>query len=266
MATKRFHYRNHFFLFIDERKGFDQEDFHKIPYHDTYEFIYVIKGKLQADIEGQRFIINPQQLLVIKPCEFHHITPDSSQDYQSVTVIFPSEDLPKDIREIIAPINHFYDLSNTYASRKFERMRIYQETIAPEKERYNILISEMNVILVLVSALMNYKAELIYDDDLFLITNYIDTHIVLVNSVDDVSENIGMSRSKIEKLIREKMHTSVMSYIRTKKMLMAKTLIGNGVPLNQVCQKCGYQNYSTFYRNYISVFHHSPKISDIKAD
>ena len=55
---------------------------------------------------------------------------------------------------------------------------------------------------------------------------------------------------------------SVMQYVQNKKMAMAKHYIMKGDSPGEVCRKCGYTEYSTFYRAYVREFGCSPKGKD----
>lgn len=71
----------------------------------------------------------------------------------------------------------------------------------------------------------------------------------------------GMSEAKIQRILNEKMNTSAMKYINTKKCIQASNFIQQGIPASKVYSLCGYSDYTTFYRNFVHVFGHAPVFS-----
>ena len=54
------------------------------------------------------------------------------------------------------------------------------------------------------------------------------------------------------------MRVSLKHYINQKKILFAQSKILDGANIKDVVDLCNYENYSTFYRQYITFLHHEP--------
>ena len=54
------------------------------------------------------------------------------------------------------------------------------------------------------------------------------------------------------------MKVSLKRYINQKKILFAQSKILDGASIKDVVETCNYDNYSTFYRQYVGFLHHEP--------
>ena len=94
--------------------------------------------------------------------------------------------------------------------------------------------------------------------DIRTIVHYIDRHLHEIHTVDDISEAIHMSRSSIYKAFAQQFDTPIMSYVRTQKCMVARSLLSEGVSATEVSEQLGFNHYSSFYRDYSKVFNCSP--------
>ena len=64
------------------------------------------------------------------------------------------------------------------------------------------------------------------------------------------------------------MGTSVYRYIIQKRLILAKQMMGDGVPSGEVYQHCGFGDYSNFYRAFRAEYQISPKdyIASLKEE
>ena len=97
-----------------------------------------------------------------------------------------------------------------------------------------------------------------YDPTVSKILSYIDEHYSEPITVDSIANYINFSRSAVSHRFRETMHTSVYSYILNKKLKYAHDMIQGGTPATEVSYRCGFSDYSAFYKMYKKYFGFSP--------
>ena len=87
------------------------------------------------------------------------------------------------------------------------------------------------------------------------IKEYIDGRKIFT----DICNDLNFSRAHISNEFSRVMKIPVMTYIRYKKIIAAhqKILEGN-VKINEVAYEYGFEEYSTFYRNYIKIIGKPP--------
>ena len=91
------------------------------------------------------------------------------------------------------------------------------------------------------------------------INSYIDSHIDCKILLSDISDYVGLSESRLSHLFKEYLGISILQYIINKRLTIAKDMLKIGTSINDVCTKCGFQDYSSFLRTFKKKFNISPK-------
>ena len=92
---------------------------------------------------------------------------------------------------------------------------------------------------------------------------YINTHLEADLSIGAIAEQFYISGSYLCKAFRRKIGIPLMHYVNRQRILRAKKLILDSVPLKEVYLRCGYDNYVTFFRVFRAETGQSP--SDFAA-
>ena len=80
------------------------------------------------------------------------------------------------------------------------------------------------------------------------ITGYVDAHLTEKLTLKAISVCCGVSVSTVTQLFQKKASTTFHDFVTQRRMEMAKELIREGLPLEQVGKEVGYRDHSTFYR------------------
>ncbi|MBQ7699019.1 MAG: AraC family transcriptional regulator [Clostridia bacterium] len=73
------------------------------------------------------------------------------------------------------------------------------------------------------------------------------------------------SNSHVNRIIRDYLCVPVWQYITAKKLDLAYNLIKEGYSAQIVAAKCGYSDYSVFYKSFVKHFGHSPSLLKSKT-
>lgn len=96
---------------------------------------------------------------------------------------------------------------------------------------------------------------------------YIDENLLSLTGVDEVCSKLFVTKSHLYHLFNEYLNISPKKYIMHKKLTFAKREIYLGKKATEVCVKCGFSDYSAFYRAYKKHFGCSPtEIGGSKKD
>lgn len=241
--------------------GLDSLGWH---YHTCYELLYFLRGDADYHIEQSRYTLRPHSLLIIKPGEYHTMQVKSAKLLDRIVIHFTDNDLTPESREILHTMSNVYCIPGTRLSEEILQVDTYQQDLARGIPK-TILANQLHIILAFLFNIedMRQNADQVHDGAERIIS-YIHNNLSSIHSLEDICQNVHMSRSTVQNLISEYLQTPVMSYVRTQKCVMAKSLLQNGCSATEAALRCGFADYSSFYRAYKKVFGSSP--TDIGAD
>lgn len=235
--------------------------------HENAEIYYFLEGKGTFHIEGTAYPLEPGDLLVMAPQEAHCITVDCDRPYERMVLnveteflqgIDPQGELLKPILERKIGTRNLYKAYEFAAGSCEEYFRQMQSTKG--QPRLNVLCG----MLALLNAIyqMDTGKEQAEEVDAPLprrIVSYINQNISQPISLEDVCRQFYISRSQLCRLFKQVTGTTVWHYITVKRMEKAKKLLEAGENPTKIYEKCGYTDYSSFYRAYRKHFGVGPK-------
>lgn len=92
-----------------------------------------------------------------------------------------------------------------------------------------------------------------------LVMAYVEEHLAQKITLADVAKHFWVSQSTISQTFRNKMGVSFYRCVTQRRLIAAKSLILQGLPLEQVNERVGFTDYSTFYRAFKQEFGISPR-------
>ena len=91
------------------------------------------------------------------------------------------------------------------------------------------------------------------------ITAHIERNYAGHITVDDLARQFYVSNSTISHLFKQKMGVSLYRYITQRRLIAAKLLIAEKVPMEEISRRVGFADYSTFYRAFKQEYGISPR-------
>ena len=88
---------------------------------------------------------------------------------------------------------------------------------------------------------------------------HIEKHYPEHITIDDLAREFYVSNSAISHLFKQKMGVSLYRYITQRRLIAAKSLIAQHVPMEEISHRVGFVDYSTFYRAFKQEFGISPR-------
>ena len=88
---------------------------------------------------------------------------------------------------------------------------------------------------------------------------YIEGHLDEKLGLDEIAAHFYVSRGTVNKLFRESMDTTFYKFVTQRRLILAKVLINSGEGMESVSQKCGFTDYSTFYKAFKKEYGISPR-------
>lgn len=245
--------------------------FHKygMHAHEIYEIFFLISGSGIISVEGNEYTLKEKTLYLMRSNEAHFISLDNSLPYERKVIhFFPQAFTLLDSNRYLLGIfehrtlGHFneFELSDTEKIQVDELFkRIY---ISPASEKRIYLLSGVMELLCIIAPAFYKKTT--YDTNtsespwIAQVLFYIHNHLGDNLSLSSVSEHFQVSPYQLNSRIKKATHLSLASYTNSKRMIYAKTLLLDGLQANDVAVKCGYDDYSSFYRAYKKYYNESP--------
>lgn len=230
--------------------------------HKCHEIIHILKGELLYTVEGKEYRLSDGDLIITKPEEFHsfsfpkeceyqreflHIYPNFLERFPEVNEILNSRE-SGNLNLIPAAKVKKYNIDKI-----FKEIEIYCTDILPETDLM-VLLCAAQIILKLNHIWFNDTPEyknVLTDTKTNSICKYIDWHFSEDITAASVAEAMFMSHSYASRLFKEKTGMTIKSYLNMRRITAAKNLIMEGRKATSIFARCGFSDYSTFYRSFV---------------
>lgn len=234
--------------------------------HIHYEIFCLISGSVNYIVENNEYPLKPGSILLIRPMEYHMAKVLSSDKYERYCVIFSEEmiDFVDPQRKLLIPFNSRQfgklniftpnDFSGNYPIELFKAMCI--DDSSPQTKRAAILSNLYALLWELLCAYENKTKEKENSSSSLTdqILMYINRHLFDDISIQSISEHFFISPSYLHRLVKNSVGTSVWKYIMLKRLSVAQNEIRNGSTAAEAAKKCGFKDYSAFYRAYVKQY------------
>lgn len=229
--------------------------------HDDYELIFYKRGDITYMVDGRCYSLKRNDLVITRPSDIHLISCESTCDYERYCILFSASMLPSGVIDKIPRTLDVINFDrNPSVSDLFDKMDLYSDRLESETLREVLahLIAEVmvNVMLEATSADeygYSQANEIIADA-----TAYIDEHLLTLNGIEDICSELYITKSHLHHLFIKHLKISPKKYITAKRLALAQRQIAEGGKPTEVYLKCGFSDYSAFYRSYVAYFGHRP--------
>lgn len=264
-----------------EKTGYLKEDFRlfhindqtkkdfSYHYHDFHKIIVFISGKVTYHIEGKAYHLKPRDILLVSQGAIHKPEIDPSVPYERY-IFWIRDDLS------CQELNTCFQKAN---DRSFNLVRADSSL----QERLKDLLPEIEQTLqnkhfgdtVLRNAL--FTQFMIYINRIFLRTSsspdektyssdtqveqllkYINRNLSENLSIDQLANRFFFSKYHMMRKFKNETGYTIHNYITSKRLLMARSLISQGMPVMKAAQASGFHDYTTFVRAYKKQFGKAP--------
>ena len=264
-----------------EKTGYLKEDFRlfhindqtkkdfSYHYHDFHKIIVFISGKVTYHIEGKAYHLKPRDILLVSQGAIHKPEINPSVPYERY-IFWIRDDLS------CQELNTCFQKAN---DRSFNLVRADSAL----QERLKDLLPEIEQTLqnehfgdpVLRDAL--FTQFMIYINRIFLRTSsspdkktyssdtqveqllkYINRNLSENLSIDQLANRFFFSKYHMMRKFKNETGYTIHNYITSKRLLMARSLISQGMPVMKAAQASGFHDYTTFVRAYKKQFGKAP--------
>lgn len=237
--------------------------------HEFAELFLFISGSGVFMIEGTEYPLNSGDILLMRPAESHYIKIDENRAYERLVINF---DL-----SVFDGIDSAGTLVRPFTDRPSGKLNCYQSNEINENvymQFYKtVTMKTENKRLAILSGLIPllFEIGILFEKRLqkntspqnetlaFQLVKYVNMNLNSEISIDELCKNFYISKAQLCRIFKKATGTTIWKYISVKRLIYARSQIQSGQKPTCVYNKCGFNDYSSFYRSYVKKFGHSPK-------
>lgn len=243
--------------------------------HDFYEVFFLLAGKVVYYIEGKAYNLKPGDIILVNHKELHKPVIEEGSPYERI-VVWLNPEYVKSLNKGDANLCMCFEetLRKKYNLLRpnADHSRNLRQSVSNLEKVYNrqgygdailksVFITELVVYLnkaFLDTDNDEIELDIEYDEKISSILEYINGNLNGDLSLDTISSRFFLSKFYLVREFRKHAGYTIHGYILQKRLIMAKELLRENRPVTEVCNECGFGNYSNFIRAFKKNFGISP--------
>lgn len=233
-----------------DRASEPTEDYSK-HLHYFNEILYFIEGDVQYTVESETRKLCPGDLVFIGAGKYHFATVNSEVAYERYVLKFHDTVLPQHLASRIKDLSPFFGSIKKY-NIIFDELDSYYGNYSDD-DLYSLFTCAVTKLLIMLSKETAYS-NIQVNGLVAKIIRYVDENIRGEITLESLSAAFNFSKSYISNEFKRYMKIPIMKYVRAKKIIAAHQLVLGGEKKSKVAEMFGFENYSTFYRQYQKIY------------
>ncbi len=267
-ASKRGYLNDNYKLFhIYDKRSMDF-DSHS---HDFHKLIICLSGSVTYTIEGKSYVLSPWDILLVPKNMIHHSKTDALKAYERIVLFIDDvylASLGQDSALSECFVKAFDEGKCLFHAENMLRDTIFSSALELEKESKSTdfgakMLADASFVRLMVnigrlSEDADGKEGVVADKRLNEVISYINSNFSQELSIDILAKKFYISRSYLMHKFKSVTGGSVHSYINQKRLAAALALLRDGSAATDAAQKCGFSDYTVFYKSFKKMYGYSP--------
>lgn len=248
----------------------------ELHHHDFYEVNYLVSGYVTYAIEDRVYRAQPGDLVFIGPRELHQLTIHSDKAPYERFVLWIAPSFVRELSSAETDLSRMFDTrrpdySNFLRPSPEMRdtvLRLITEIEAAEEENaygrdllHRLLPTRF---LILLNRLAEENAPVPQENDpsgqmIASVVEYINLHYGDALPLEELADRFYVSKYHLCHEFRRRVGSGLHQFIRKKRLQNARRLLARGEKPAQVYVRCGFGDYTAFYRAFRSEYGISPR-------
>lgn len=254
--------------------------------HDYFQIYYIIKGTLLHYVGSEHSLLTHGNMFIIPPKVSHHISPKEDTEFYSFS--FMPDFLGEKTKTNHLSINFLNSLISDNSKEVHPKISIFSDKIRYVESIMEHLLTEFEekaigyeetmrayCIILLNMLARNYfenpENRALYDFEnnrqyVLHCIEYIKNNFSENLSLDEMAMRSTMSKSNFCLLFSKLTGQSFNNYLNLCRINKSIEYINQGYKITSVYGLCGYNDFSTFYRNFKKIMGVCPKSYKLAKD
>lgn len=228
--------------------------------HNEYELIFFLQGEVDYTVENKKFKLKKYDLIITRPTVFHNLVFNKKCEYDRHVFLLPSTGFFANLlNEIPNDINVINCADDSVIIENFNKLDFYRQNY--KEEEFDSL---MLALLTEICCKLKYKSDANSSpfkplpDIIKNAIDYINANLFTIKDVSEISNALYVSKNYFFRVFKKELKVSPKKYIINKRLLRAQNLLRAGEKPTFVYLDCGFDNYTSFYKQYVRLFGHTP--------
>ena len=241
-----------------------------IHHHDFYEVYFFRSGKVDFRVEGRTYRLEPGDVLLIGPQQFHQAIVDPNTVYERF-VLWIDKAFLVSVSTPDMPLWDCFDRSTDLLRPDKLPSAALLTLLEPLIEEFysnrpggplyarglflQLMVTLNRLVRGRASGVLVPEAP----DLISQVLTFIGSHFEEPITLEQLSAEFFVSKYHLSREFRQRVGTSLYHYVICKRLLRARELMDEGQAPGAVYQSCGFGDYANFYRAFRSEYGLSPK-------
>lgn len=246
--------------------------------HDFYELYFFISGDASYIIDNLKYKLQSGDILLISPSNLHQLDMHShSVSYERI-VLWINPRYIKSLSSAQTNLCDGFELRNKNQNFLIRNYRFSENIKALllslcECQSANEYGADVQADILIKSILLElgryvHSHRTANESDrvskktgslVSSILSYIDNNLDKPLTLDELESVAFTSKYYLSRIFKEETNSTIHQYVLKKRLLLSKKYIEQGLPVNEVYLKCGFQDYSNFFRAFKQEYGITPK-------
>lgn len=242
--------------------------------HEYYELLYVEKGRIDYLLGNEVYNLLPGDILLIPPKTKHKLLAFLDNETSRFVLMCSRKFLKKHS----TPQTNLLTVCNKAINNNIYQLKFNDfQKLELEKNLHSIskmmlensfgidllyIHKFIKIIITIIdlSIQNDNEEELMYNknETISRIIKYINDNLSKKIVIEDISNHLALSVSRISHIFKNETGISILKYINKKRLQLAKDLIQKGESFINISIKCGFQDYTSFFRTFKKEFNITP--------
>ncbi|WP_022767084.1 AraC family transcriptional regulator [Butyrivibrio sp. NC2007] len=242
--------------------------------HDCYEVYFSISGGKQFLIDNQVYDIAPGDLFLINQYDSHYLTQIDKELHERIVIMIDPEYMRSISTEetnldacFQGRSEHFSHKVSLTQEQQGRFLYFINKLVTSNGYGHDLLeratFTELFVMInkIVADRENNTEAEksTTYNEQVDSILSYLNNNLQYPVSIGDLSKHFYISESYICRIFKAATGTTINKYMTARRISIAKSLLAEGVGVSDVCERCGFSDYSNFLKAFTKSVGISPK-------